>query len=46
MMCPRKQYRENKLEIDNMSFEAVHPTSISDQLLTGIKQLKKKLKKG
>jgi hypothetical protein len=23
MMCTRKQYRENKLEIDDMSFEAV-----------------------
>jgi len=25
MMCTRKQHKENKLEIDNMSFESVHP---------------------
>ena len=25
MMCTRKQHKENKLEIDNMSFESVQP---------------------
>jgi hypothetical protein len=44
MMCTRKQYRENKLEIDNMSFEAVQSYKYLGSIVNRNNAIKEEIK--